>query len=146
MIAREDNPGDKRLVAYIITDESISSLSLRRYLKSLLPDYMVPSKFVNLDSLPLTPNGKIDRKALPAPDSTGLEEGYVAPSTPTQEILAEIWCEVLQVDKVGIYDNFFDLGGHSFLFIKVASMTEKRMNIEVPLRELFNQTLGQSAA
>ena len=116
VVAREDVAGDKRLVAYLVVATQKPSVSeLRSFLKAKLPEYMVPSIFMFLDALPLTPNGKIDRKALPAPDQSSPELGasYVAPRTAEEELIAEIWAEVLKVDKVGIHDNFFDLGGHS---------------------------------
>ena len=101
---------------------------LRSFLKQKLPEYMVPSAFVFLDTLPLTPNGKVDRKALPAPDQNRpeAEESYVAPRTPVEELLAEIWAEVLKLDKVGVHDNFFELGGHSLLATQVISRVRKR--------------------
>ena len=114
VLAREDIPGDRRLVAYTVSNKGFapSAHDLRRYLEQKLPDYMVPSAFVFLDSLPLTPNGKLDRKALPARGGTRREpdDAYTAPSTPVEEILANIWSEVLKLDQVGIHDNFFQLG------------------------------------
>jgi acyl carrier protein len=100
---------------------------------------MVPSIFVCLDAFPLTPNGKVDRKALPAPDQTRPETAktYVAPCNPTEKILAEIWAEVLKLDKVSIHDNFFDLGGHSLLATRVLARLGKILNGEIPLRFLF---------
>src|SRR5262249_52475620 len=120
-------------------DSCPTSAELRSFLKQRLPDYMVPSAFVFLDSLPLTPNGKIDHGALPAPDEScrKLEETYVAPRTPTEELLAEIWAEVLNLEKVGIHDNFFDLGGHSLLATQVVSRVRGALQVELPLRELF---------
>jgi acyl carrier protein len=100
---------------------------------------MIPSAFVLLDALPLTPNGKLDRKALPAPDQNRPEpeESYVAPRTPVEEMLAEIWAEVLKLDKVGIHDNFFELGGHSLLATQVISRVRNTFQVEVPVRSLF---------
>jgi amino acid adenylation domain-containing protein len=117
VMAREDSPGDTRLVGYVVADQhhppTVSQL--RRGLAARLPDYMVPSTFVLLETLPLTPNGKVNRRALPAPDPSRpeLEQAYVAPRTPLEKFLARLWCEVLKLDKVGIHDNFFDLGGNS---------------------------------
>ena len=100
---------------------------------------MVPSAFVTLEKFPLTPSGKIDRRALPAPERTGAEnvESYVAPRTPTEELLCGVWAEVLKIERVGINDNFFDLGGHSLLAMKVASQVRRALGLEVPLRMLF---------
>ena len=123
VLARDDTPEDsavspetdKRLVAYVVTRQDTSTNELRSFLKQKLPEFMVPSAFVCLDSLPLTASGKVDRKALPAPDQSRSESGqsYTAPRTPVEELLAGIWGEVLKVDKVGIHDNFFELGGRT---------------------------------
>ncbi|MFN6485608.1 amino acid adenylation domain-containing protein, partial [Nostoc sp. DedQUE02] len=140
VIAREDNRGDKRLVAYVVTHQDYTPTisELREFLKAKLPDYMVPSAIVILESLPLTPNGKVDRRALPKPelDST-LSEKYVAPRNPIEEILTQIWAQVLKVEQVGIYDNFFELGGHSLLATQVVSRIRNIFKVELPLRELF---------
>ena len=141
VLAREDTPGDHRLVAYTVaTDASAASAhDLRSYLQHKLPDYMVPSAFVFLESLPLTPNGKLDRKALPAPDHSrpDLDDAFAAPRTPVEELLANIWAEVLKLDKVGIHDNFFDLGGHSLLATQIVSRIHRAFSIELPLRDIF---------
>ena len=114
VMAREDKPGDKRLVAYLVIDQNSASgiVELRSHLKEKLPDYMIPSAFVVLDKLPLTPNGKVDRRALPQPEQSRpeSEETYVAPRTQVEEMLAAIWAEVLNIESVGIDDNFFELG------------------------------------
>ena len=111
---------------------------LREYLESRLPDYMVPSGLMVLSQLPLTPNGKVDRKALPVPDVTSsMSTEYLAPQTQTQKALAEIWVEVLGIDKVGIHDNFFDLGGHSLLATQVMSRVRNIFEIELTLKRLF---------
>ncbi|WP_293076054.1 non-ribosomal peptide synthetase [Okeania sp. SIO3B5] len=114
---------------------------VREYLESRLPEYMVPSGLMVLSQLPLTPNGKVDRKALPVPDvaSSVLTE-YVAPETQAQKVLAEIWAEVLGIEKVGIHDNFFDLGGHSLMATKVVSRVRQVLNIEFPLTKLFENS------
>jgi amino acid adenylation domain-containing protein len=140
VLAREDVPGDKRLVAYLVTKDG-SSLpdtgALRSALLKSLPDYMVPAHFMVLDSLPLTPNGKVDRKALPAPDMVRSEAGYVAQRTATEETLAQIWADVLKLDKVGIYDNFFELGGHSLLAMQLITRLLDTFPVDLPLRVLF---------
>ncbi|HEY9874102.1 MAG TPA: amino acid adenylation domain-containing protein, partial [Candidatus Obscuribacterales bacterium] len=140
VIAREDNPGDKRIVAYIVSNvEALSTTSLRGFLKEKLPEYMIPSAFVLLEALPLTPNGKIDRRALPAPDTSrcDIDSNVVAPRNPTEEVIADIWTQVLGVQQVGIDDNFFELGGHSLLATQVVSRLRKAFGVELPLRYLF---------
>jgi acyl-coenzyme A synthetase/AMP-(fatty) acid ligase/acyl carrier protein len=137
----EDSPGDKRLIAYVVSSQGPppSTGEFRAYLQQTLPDYMIPSAYVFLDSLPLTPNGKIDRRSLLAPDRhrDGLEQAYVAPRSPTEEILAGIWAEVLKIEQVGIHDNFFDLGGHSLLATQVVSRIRDSFKIDFPLRRIF---------
>jgi amino acid adenylation domain-containing protein len=124
IVAREDMPGNKRLVAYLVRKLGIAELSveeLRNFLKEKLPRYMIPAAFVFLDALPLMPNGKVNRKALPRPDMRRpqLEKAFVAPRTPVEELLARIWADVLGIDKVGIQDNFFDLGGASIQGLQI---------------------------
>ena len=132
----EDNTGGKYLCAYIVSDEKISTSELRICLSKSLPDYMIPSHFVHLESIPLTSNGKVDRKALPLPIiDIGTE--YVAPRDTIEETLARVWCEVLNREIVGIYDNFFDLGGHSLKGTTLVSRIHKELNVELPLKELF---------
>ena len=150
VIAREDQPGDKRLVAYLVpTHPQLPTVSeLWSFLHSKLPDYMIPSACVLLDTLPLTPNGKIDRQALPCPDHSrpALEAHYCAARTPTEGLLVEIWAEVLKLDTIGAHDNFFALGGHSLLATQVVARINKRVQIAVPLRALFEcQTVAALA-
>jgi aspartate racemase len=150
VIARENSLGDKQLVAYVVLNEksAVTNNELRNFLRQKLPDYMMPSAFVSLDSLPLTPNGKVNRRALPAPDSErpGAEDSYVAPRNSVEEILAGIWREVLGLKKVGIHNNFFELGGHSLLATQVISRLRKVFEIEIPLRTLFESpTVGELA-
>jgi hypothetical protein len=104
-----------------------------------MPDYMIPSAFVWLNSLPLTPNGKVDRRALPAPDRDRpeLEQDYQAPRTPTEQMLAGIWADLLGLEGVGIHDNFFALGGHSLLATRVVFRVRQAFGVELPLRALF---------
>jgi amino acid adenylation domain-containing protein len=135
VVVREDVPGDRRLVAYVAG--AVDADALREHLRGSLPDYMVPSAFVALDALPLTPNGKVDRKALPAPDFASAQERYVAPRTPVEEMLAEIWAEVLRLERVGVEESFFELGGHSLLATRVVSRVREVFAIELPLRTLF---------
>jgi len=167
VVAREDQPGDKKLVAYVLPQESLlSSLvqdslftsssqelavlsgdtlpalteALRNHLVRSLPDYMVPSFFVFLNKMPLTPNGKIDRKSLPAPDLSLRHVGkeYVAPTTQIEQELVKIWSEVLCIEKIGIHDNFFRIGGHSLLATQVISRIRSTYNVDLSLRSFFN--------
>ncbi|HEX2053674.1 MAG TPA: amino acid adenylation domain-containing protein [Actinomycetota bacterium] len=138
--AREDQPGEKRLVAYVVPTQGVPTpTELRRHLKAKLPEYMVPSAFVALDTLPLMPNGKVDRRALPAPDPSSLraEDAYVRPRTPLEEVLAEIWEEVLGLERIGVHDDFFELGGHSLLATQLVSRLRHVFGVELPLRYLF---------
>jgi amino acid adenylation domain-containing protein len=141
VLTREDTPGEKRLVAYVVAERESRAAAndLRSFLKEKLPEHMVPALFVLLDALPLTPNGKVDRRALPAPDRTRpeLEKAFVAPRTPTEELLSEIWAQVLDIERVGIHDNFFDLGGHSLLATQIVSRIREAFQVELPLRRLF---------
>src|SRR5262249_47385740 len=118
VVALNDAPDDKKIIAYVRPANTSTQVSeLRTFLIERLPDYMVPSGFVFLDSFPLTANGKIDRKAFSSPNSNSLSAGepYVAPRTRTENVLATIWCELLKLSQVGVYHNFFQLGGHSLM-------------------------------
>ena len=142
---------DKRLVAYVVPNqgEALTVDDLRGFLRQELPEYMVPSVFVLVERLPLTPNGKVDRNALPAPDQSysGLEQSFVAPRTAVEELLANIWAEVLKLQKVGIHDNFFDLGGHSLLATQVISQIRNAFELELSVRTFFeNSTVASLAA
>jgi amino acid adenylation domain-containing protein len=141
VVARSETSGDKRLVAYLVADGGSppSTTELHRFLKERVPEYMIPSVFVQLDALPLTGSGKIDRRALPAPDRLRpkLELVFVPPRTPIEEALAEIWKDVLGVERVGVHDNFFELGGHSLLATRVVSHVRDTLQVELPLRRLF---------
>ncbi|MFB2837774.1 amino acid adenylation domain-containing protein, partial [Floridanema evergladense] len=137
VIVREDNLGDKRLVAYLVSDSEITPTTneLRQYLKALLPEYMVPSTFIFLETLPLTPNGKVDRRALPTPElNNAPTENYVAPRTPIEEILSHLFSQVLKLNQIGINDNFFEIGGHSLLATQLISRIRTHLQIELPLR------------
>lgn len=138
VLAREDEPGLKRLVAYLASDTNLDSEDLRNHIKHSLPEFMVPSAFVVMNSLPLTPNGKIDRKALPAPE-IGSEDraAFVAPRNSEEQIVANIWSEVLRLPKVSVEEDFFSLGGHSLLATQVVSRVRQALHIELPLRALF---------
>ncbi len=140
-LAREDTPGDQRLVAYIVprAGQELTISALRPALRERLPDYMIPTALVLLDALPRMPNGKLDRAALPVPDARRpeLATAYIAPRTPTEEELAAIWRELLRLEQVGIEDNFFDVGGHSLLAMQLIWQVQSRFGVDVPLREYF---------
>ncbi|MBD2040237.1 non-ribosomal peptide synthetase [Microcoleus sp. FACHB-672] len=143
VVVREDKLGEKSLVAYINFKSKIQnpkSSELRAFLKEKLPDYMLPSAFVVLKVLPLTPNGKIDRQALPAPETlnTDLADTFVAPRTPVEEVLAGIWAKLLNPEKLGVHDNFFDLGGHSLLITQLLAKVRESFDVNLPLRTLFD--------
>ena len=135
---REDAPGEKRLVGYVVAEAGAepSGAELRAHLAARLPEHLVPGALVALERIPLTANGKTDRAALPAPERGG-EAAHVAPRTPTEEVLAGIWAEVLGVETVGVEDGFFELGGHSLLATRVVSRARRAFGVEVPLRALF---------
>ncbi|MEO8379795.1 MAG: amino acid adenylation domain-containing protein, partial [Acidobacteriota bacterium] len=140
VIAREDVPGEKRLVAYFVADENVTiqTSELRAALSVHLPEHMVPQAFVRLDALPRTSNGKLDRKALPAPEASAfITHEYEAPQGEIATTLAAIWQELLRVERVGRHDNFFDLGGHSLLAVQLVSRVRSVLSVELPLRELF---------
>ena len=137
VLAREDVPGDKRLVAYVASGEALDAESLRTHLGGRLPEYMVPAAYVRLDALPLTTNGKLDRKALPAPDASAyIARNYEAPVGEAETSLATIWADVLKLDRVGRHDNFFELGGHSLLAVTVIERM-RRAGLQTDVRALF---------
>jgi len=139
----EISPTDKRLVAYLIPQsDAVPTLSeLRDFLKSKLPEYMVPSFFMFLDALPLTPNGKLDRNALPEPDMNRqvLDTDFIAPSSPVEKLLAEIWSKVLNINRIGTHDNFFELGGQSLLATQVLIRVGEQLSMDIPLTALFEK-------
>jgi len=141
VVAQESIPGDKRLIAYIVpkSDAHLTDRELREFLSSYVPAYMVPSVFVRLESLPLNANGKIDRASLPPPDDSNsfLGTPYIAPRTPIEQRIAEILAPLLGVERVGVVDNFFMLGGHSLLGTQVIARTRDAFGIELSLRSLF---------
>jgi long-subunit acyl-CoA synthetase (AMP-forming)/aryl carrier-like protein len=139
-IARDDGSGNKRLVAYVIPDkDKLPSISnLRGYLQQKLPEYMVPSAFVTLESLPLTPNGKLDRRALPQKwDHVFEETAFTEPQTPTEKELAQIWMAVLELEKVGINESFFEIGGHSLMAMQLVSRVRSCFGVELALCDFF---------
>jgi natural product biosynthesis luciferase-like monooxygenase protein/non-ribosomal peptide synthase protein (TIGR01720 family) len=150
VLLREDVPGEQRLVAYVVPSSNpatISSETFQQHLRAYLPDYMVPAVIVPLDTLPLTPNGKIDRKRLPAPSGERpmLAQAYAAPRTPVEETLARIWGEVLRLDRVGIHDNFFALGGDSILSLQIVARATQA-GLRIATRQVFeHQTVAALA-
>lgn len=140
-VVREDDPDDKYLVAYFVahnspeTEELVDQL--RNLLKEKLPQHMIPAYLVAIAKIPLAPSGKVDRQALPAPDRTSKQQEFVLPRTPTEEIVADIWCQILKREQIGIYDDFFDLGGHSLLATQLISRLREGFKIELPFRSLF---------
>jgi aryl carrier-like protein len=149
VLAREDTPGDKRLVAYYTAREqnSVGAQELRAHLAAKLPEYMVPAAYVRLESLPLTPNGKLDRKALPAPEGdANVVRQYEAPQGAIEELLADIWAELLNLERVGRHDNFFELGGHSLMVVTLVERLA-RAGLKADVRTLFTTpTLAELAA
>jgi amino acid adenylation domain-containing protein len=150
VLAREDAPGEKRLVAYVVAaGDAPAATDLRAALARDLPAHMLPAAFVFLDRLPLTTTGKIDRRALPAPDTTAPAEpaAETTPRTITEEVLAGIWCDVLRLPSVGLRDNFFELGGHSLLVTQVLARVQQAFHLELPLRHAFEApTVAELAA
>ncbi|MBN8226873.1 amino acid adenylation domain-containing protein [Corallococcus macrosporus] len=149
VLAREDVPGDKRLVAYVVArdGQTLDAAALKDGLRRTLPEYMVPTSFVVLDALPLNPNGKVDRKALPVPVlERASPRPYEAPQTPTQQLLAGLWRQVLGVERVGLTDHFFELGGHSLLATQVVSRLRASLRVELPLEAFFHAPTLQALA
>jgi len=151
VVVREDTPKEKRLIAYVVfgrLTEAINTSELISYLRNYLPDYMVPATFVVLDDLPLTPNGKVNRKALPIPQGSRpeLEASFVPPRTDTEKRVAAVWQEALQVSRIGVNDNFFDLGGHSLLMLQINGKLRAAFGRDIPLVDLFQYPTIMSLA
>lgn len=155
VVAREDRPGEKRLVAYVVPKQSRDldaqagmNDELRKFLKKKLPGYMLPAAFRLLDALPLSPNGKVDRKRLPLPDRMQINvgENYARPRDPLEKHLVEIWEEILNVHPIGIRDNFFDLGGHSLLSVRLMDRIEQELGKKIPLATLFEEATVERLA
>ena len=141
VLAREDAPGEKRLVAYIVagSEEAVSISEIREYLRESLPEYMVPSAFVRLEQMPLTANGKLDRRALERMEASSREDEleFVAPRTDEEEVMSRIWEEVLGIERVGVHDEFSDLGGHSILAVQLISKVREGFRVDLPLKKLY---------
>lgn len=137
VVVREDVPGDRRLIAYVVTTDIAPTAALREQMRELVPDFMVPSAFVPLAALPLSPNGKVDRRALPAPDAQLTADAYVPPATATEAAVVACFAEVLRLPRASVEDDFFALGGHSLLATQVVARLRTAFGIELPLRALF---------
>ena len=149
VVAREVGGADARLVAYIVYADGgeLTGSEARAHLRHILPEYMLPSAYVALESIPLTPNGKVDRRALPDPYKRATRLNvYTAPATAMERLIAKIWQDLLQVERVSVEDNFFELGGHSLLSLRAAAAIEKQTGWRIPARTMFFQTLRQIAA
>ncbi|HEX2077236.1 MAG TPA: amino acid adenylation domain-containing protein, partial [Longimicrobium sp.] len=147
VLAREDTPGDRRLVAYVVGEETAGAEALRAHLGETLPAYMVPAAYVRLEQLPLTPNGKLDRGALPAPEGDAYAaREYEAPVGKVEQALAGIWAELLGVERVGRGDDFFMLGGHSILAVQMISRVRQAMEVELPLAAVFEKPVLSALA
>ncbi|MEG4144516.1 amino acid adenylation domain-containing protein [Microcoleus sp. Pol12B5] len=152
ILAREEDSGQKRLIAYLVLNSAVSIdnsariKNLRSFLREQLPDYMVPASFMFLEAMPLTPNGKVDFKAFPAPETNSLDADFIAPETLEEQVLADIWAEVLGLKQVGINDNFFELGGHSLLATQLIAKVRDRFQVELSLRCLFQSPTVASLA
>ncbi|NLF45629.1 MAG: amino acid adenylation domain-containing protein [Syntrophomonadaceae bacterium] len=139
VIDRNDADGDKYLCAYYVSESELPVTELRSHLAQALPHYMIPSYFIRLGELPLTPNGKIDRKALPGPEGkNNITADYVPPANDTEEILCRIWSEVLGIEKIGVFDNFFDLGGHSLKVTSLILRMNKELSIDIMPRQIYS--------
>jgi acyl carrier protein len=147
VVPTADTEGDNRLIGYVVVETTTPAMrerrptasELRSFVKTKLPEYMIPSVFVFMERLPLTSNGKIDRRALPLPGQSApnTSTAYVAPLTPIERQIAEVWAEVLKLDNIGIHDNFFDLGGHSLMAMQLVSKLRERLHVELSVRSFF---------
>jgi len=149
VFAEEVGAGDTRLVAYVVYQpgESLTASELRKLVRETLPEYMVPSFFVKLDRIPLTPNGKVNRRALPGPfQGAGAERERIAPQTQTEVRIAEVWQRVLGITDISVGDNFFDIGGHSLLSMRVVAEIDRVIGARLNPRVMFLESLKQIAA
>ncbi|HEX8905036.1 MAG TPA: phosphopantetheine-binding protein, partial [Longimicrobiaceae bacterium] len=142
VVAREDAPGDRYLAAYVAPApwRTVTAAELREHLAAHLPAWMIPAAFTVMDALPKTPGGKVDRRALPAPDAGAAHGGqaFVPPATPTEEAVAGIWCEVLNLERVSATEDFFDLGGHSLKATRILTRVGARLGVELPVGVIFD--------
>ena len=148
VVDRQDTSGNKYLCAYVVISGEVTWGALRDYLAEHVPGYLVPSAFVTLETLPRTPTGKVDRSALPAVghEDKQTQRAFIAPRTETEQTLADVWAQVLGVERIGVDDSFFELGGHSLLATQVVSRIRVVFHIEISLRTMFESpTLGGMA-
>ena len=150
VLAYDHHSGHKNLAAYVILyqDELLDGSKLRKYLKQKLPDFMIPSAYIFLESFPLTPNGKIDRRSLPIPAQTRpeIDSAYTSPRSPVEDALTGLWTEILDLEKIGVYDNFFELGGHSLLITQLVSRINQIFSITLSILNIFeNPTIADLA-
>jgi acyl carrier protein len=150
VVVHDDSRGGKRLVGYVVThaQSPLTGNELRAYLRDRLPEYMIPATFMTLDEMPLTTSGKVDRRALPAPQQSrpDLDKQYAAPQNEIEQKIAAIWQEVLQVERVGIHDNFFDLGGHSLLILQMQGKLHEQLQSDLSMVEMFKHPTVHSLA
>ncbi|MCM3738303.1 amino acid adenylation domain-containing protein [Bacillus cytotoxicus] len=137
VVVKENKKNEKYICAYVVSDKELGDLKLRSYLRGSLPEYMIPSYFVQVEKMPLTSNGKLNRKALPEQNINEVLNEYEAPGSKIEKILAEVWSEVLGLEKIGVNDNFFELGGHSLKATVLLSKIHKALNKDIPLNEIF---------
>ena len=137
VIAKEDNDGDKKLVGYVVAEDAFEKEKIISYLNSKLPDYMVPTFIVELDRIPLTSNGKVDKRALPDPEINTSSQQIIAPGNELEEKLTRIWLDVLKIDSIGVNDDFFEMGGHSLLAIRLMSVLRKELSLEINIGDIF---------
>jgi acyl carrier protein len=142
VVARENQAGDKELVAYFTSDEEQNIIELRAFLKLTMPAYMIPAYFVQMETMPLTTNGKINKKLLPNPDGLGFSGGveYVAPESELEVKLVKIWEEVLQRENIGLLDNFFDLGMDSLKTMRLVTLIHQKLNIDLKIADILENT------
>ena len=136
VLLREDKPGDKRLVAYYVGAPGLEAAPLRERLRARLPEFMVPSAFVALETFPLHPNGKVDRKALPAPQAPPAAS-FAAPESKLERTISTVWARELGLEKVGLHDNFFDVGGHSLLLLRIQTLLQQELTLPISVADMF---------
>lgn len=147
VIVREDNPGNQQLVAYIVPEDSMPGAEIfKKELGKVLPDFMVPSNYIQLEMIPVTSNGKLNRKALPKVENVERSDEFISPRNETESMLAEIWCEILKLDVVGVRDNFFDVGGQSLLATQIVSRIRDDFKVEIPLSSIFESPTIENIA